>query len=107
MPLTTVEFLENKHDFGKVQEGDKVSFTYKFKNTGTKPLKVNNVKPSCGCITPDWSKEDIAPGAEGFVTVEFDSKGKKGSQKRSVTVVFENTNPKNYTLSFTAFIEAP
>lgn len=100
MPLTTVEFMEESHNFGEVPEGDKVAHVFKFKNTGSNPLRVNNVKPSCGCTTPDWSKEDIAPGAEGFVNVEFDSKGKRGVQKKSVTVTFENTDPKNKILSF-------
>ena len=100
MPLTSVEFMEESHNFGEVPEGDKVSHTFKFKNTGANPLRVNNVKPSCGCTTPDWSKDDIAPGAEGFVNVEFDSNAKRGVQKKSVTVTFENTDPKNKILSF-------
>ena len=100
MPLTFVEFMEESHNFGEVAEGDKVEHVFKFKNTGSNPLKVNNVKPSCGCTTPDWSKDEIAPGAEGFVKVEFDSKDKRGVQKKSVTVTFENTDPKNKILSF-------
>jgi hypothetical protein len=100
MPLTTVEFMEESHNFGEVAEGDKVEHVFKFKNTGSNPLKINNVKPSCGCTTPDWTKDEVAPGAEGFVKVEFDSKGKRGVQKKSVTVTFENTDPKNKILSF-------
>jgi hypothetical protein len=100
MPLTTVEFMEESHNFGEVAEGDKVEHVFKFKNTGSNPLKVNNVKPSCGCTTPDWTKDEVAPGGEGFVKVEFDSKGKRGVQKKSVTVTFENTDPKNKILSF-------
>jgi hypothetical protein len=100
MPLTTVEFAEDNHNFGEVPEGDVVTHTYKFKNTGANPLRVNNVKPSCGCTAPTWSKDDVAPGAEGFITVEFNSKDKRGIQKKSVTVTFENTDPKNKVLSF-------
>lgn len=106
MPLTTAEFTEENHNFGQVVEGDKVNHTFKFKNTGSNPLRVDNVKPSCGCTTPDWSKEDIAPGAEGFVTVEFDSNGKRGVQKKSVTVTFVNTDPKNKVLSFSCEVGA-
>ncbi len=100
MPLTSAEFTEESFNFGEVAEGDKVTHSFKFKNTGSNPLRVNNVKPSCGCTTPNWTKEDVAPGAEGFVTVEFDSKDKRGVQKKSVTVTFENTDPKNKILSF-------
>jgi hypothetical protein len=107
LPLTTAEFIEDNHNFGEIPEGDKVSHTFKFKNTGSNPLKVENVKPSCGCTTPDWSREDVAPGAEGFVTVEFDSKGKTGVQKKSVTVTFANTDPKNKMLQFQGEVIAP
>jgi hypothetical protein len=107
LPLTTVEFMEDNHNFGEIPEGDKVSKTFKFKNTGANPVKVENVKPSCGCTTPDWSREAVAPGAEGFVTVEFDSKGKNGVQKKSVTVTFENTDPKNKMLQFQGEVIVP
>ena len=100
LPVTTVEFVEDNHNFGEIKEGEKVSHVFKFRNSGTNPLKVENVKPSCGCTTPDWSKDEVAPGEEGFVTVEFDSKGKKGIQKKSVTFSF-NGDPKNKILNFT------
>lgn len=106
MPLTTVAFTEENHNFGEIPDGDKVSHTFKFKNTGSNPLKIENVKPSCGCTTPDWSRDDVAPGAEGFVTVEFDSKGKTGVQKKSVTVTFANTDPKTKLLNFSAEVVA-
>ncbi|HHG84070.1 MAG TPA: DUF1573 domain-containing protein [Bacteroidetes bacterium] len=100
LPVTTVEFVEDNHNFGEIKAGEKVSHVYKFRNTGANPLKIENVKPSCGCTTPDWSKDEVAPGEEGFVTVEFDSKGKKGIQKKSVTFTF-NGDPKNKILNFT------
>lgn len=99
LPVTTVEFTEDSHNFGEIKEGEKVSHVFKFKNTGDNPLKLTNVKPSCGCTTPDWSREEVAPGEEGFVKVEFDSKGKTGVQKKSVTVT-ANTEPKAKILTF-------
>jgi hypothetical protein len=106
MPVTSVEFVEENHNFGEIPEGDKVNHTFKFKNTGSNPLKVENVKPSCGCTTPDWSREEIPAGGEGFVNVEFDSKGKTGVQKKSVTVTFVNTDPKNKMLQFSGEVVA-
>lgn len=102
LPLTTVDFEETSHDFGAIQEGEMVSHTFKFRNIGTAPLRCTNVKPSCGCTSPDWTKTDVLPGEEGFVTVQFDSKGKMGMQKKSVTVTFENTDPHNIILAFSA-----
>jgi hypothetical protein len=106
LPLTTVEFMEDSHNFGEIPEGEKVSHVFKFRNSGQNPLKVENVKPSCGCTTPDWSKDPIPPGEEGFVTVEFNSQGKTGAQKKSVTVLFNNTDPKNKILNFTGEVIA-
>jgi hypothetical protein len=104
LPVTTAAFTEENHDFGKIKEGEKVVYEYKFKNTGSNPLKISNVKPSCGCTTPDWTKEEIAPGGQGFVKVEFDSKGKAGFQKKSVTVTM-NTEPKTKILNFQTEVE--
>jgi hypothetical protein len=100
LPVTSVEYFEDSHNFGEIKEGEKVSHVYKFKNTGNQPYVISSVKPSCGCTTPEYSQGEIAPGQEGFVKVEFDSKGKTGAQKKQVTVV-GNTEPKTKILSFT------
>ena len=61
--------LEKKsHDFGSIEEGVQATVTFTFKNTGNAPLILNSVKASCGCTTPKWTKEPIAPGSEGQVT---------------------------------------
>jgi hypothetical protein len=100
LPLTTIEFYEESHNFGEIKANEKVRHTFRFKNTGENPLKVENVKPSCGCTTPQWTKEEVAPGAEGMIEVEFDSKGKTGVQRKTVTVLV-NAEPRNKILSFT------
>lgn len=94
MQQTTVEWFENEHDFGQIIEGATVSYTFRFKNTGTAPLKLLRVKASCGCTTPSYTEQEVAPGEEGFVQVAFDSSGKLGFQNKAVTVTgnFEGTN---------------
>lgn len=99
LPITTIQFAEESHKFGKVSEGQKVAHTFKFKNTGQSPLQITGVKPSCGCTTPSWSKNAIQPGEEGFIEVQFDSKGRLGTNKKSVEV-FANTDPKVHVLAF-------
>lgn len=91
-PTTTMEFAEMEFDFGTVQEGEKVSHTYKFKNTGKEPLIISDAKGSCGCTVPDWPKEPIAPGASANVVVEFNTQGKAGNRNQKVTIT-ANTNP--------------
>jgi hypothetical protein len=100
LPATTASWTEEKHDFGKIKEGEVVGHTFAFKNTGNEPLKIENVKASCGCTTPDWTREEVAPGAEGFIKVEFNSKGKSGIQNKTVTVML-NTEERTKLLSFT------
>lgn len=102
-PLPAFSFEKTEHDFGTIREGDIVSYTFKFKNTGEAPLIISKVQPSCGCTAPDWSKEPIPVGGEGFVKVEFDSNGKPNIQNKSVTVT-ANTWPQVMTLRFKAMV---
>ena len=96
-PLTSMNFTETEYNFGTVEQGEKVSHTYKFKNTGDNPLILTNAKGSCGCTVPKWPRDPIAPGGEGEVTVEFDSKNKKGTRNQKVTLT-ANTEPANTVL---------
>lgn len=82
-------FEETEHQFGKINQGEKVSHTFVFKNTGDAPLIINSASGSCGCTVPEWPHEPIMPGAKGEVHVIFNSTGKRGPQNKSVTL---NTN---------------
>lgn len=101
LPTTTVSWKSLKHDFGKVKEGEVVTHKYEFTNTGDNPCKIENVKPSCGCTSPDWTKEEIAPGEKGYITVQFDTKAKSGNQTKTVNVVM-NTEQRTTMLTFSA-----
>jgi len=79
-------FDSKEFHFGEIVQGDKVEYTFKFKNTGTAPLIISNVRASCGCTVPQWPKEAIAPGAEGQIHVVFNSRGKSGNQNKSVRI---------------------
>ncbi|MBS1683067.1 MAG: DUF1573 domain-containing protein [Bacteroidetes bacterium] len=104
-PLPVIEFDNNNHDFGTVPEGPKVSHTYQVKNTGQAPLIIQDVKPTCGCTTPDWTKTPIAVGESGFIKAVFDTKGRTGVQNKTISVV-ANTWPKTTTLKFKAMVTA-
>jgi hypothetical protein len=79
--------LEKKsHDFGSIEEGVQATVTFTFKNTGNAPLVLNSVKASCGCTTPKWTKEPVAPGAEGVVTAIYNSKGRPGNFTKTITI---------------------
>ena len=96
--VTQMAFQETSFDFGAVQEGEKVNHTFKFKNTGDKPLIISDARGSSGCTVPQWPKEPIPPGEEGKIKVEFNSKGKSGKQTKFVTLT-ANTDPAQTKLS--------
>lgn len=91
-PTTTMTFEETEFSFGTVTDGDKVSHTYTFTNTGNEPLILSDARGSCGCTVPSWPREPIAPGAKGEITVEFNSANKVGARNQKVTIT-ANTNP--------------
>jgi len=91
-PTTVMAFAETTFDFGAVDEGEVVSHTYTFTNSGDEPLVLSNAKGSCGCTVPSWPREPIAPGQSADVTVTFNSKNKKGKRNQKVTIT-ANTNP--------------
>ncbi len=82
----SVMFEKERHAFGKVKQGDMVKYSFKFTNNGTTDLKIFDVKASCGCTVPSWPKNPLKPGESGTIDVKFNTAGKMGKQKKSVTV---------------------
>lgn len=75
------------HDFGTIQEDNgTVTHTFKISNSGDAPLVVTRVIASCGCTTPEWTKEPIAPGKTGEVKITFDPKGRPGPFTKTISV---------------------
>jgi Protein of unknown function (DUF1573) len=102
--MPKIELAEkNLHDFGTITEGDTVEHVFKFQNAGNFPLIINNITASCGCTTPEWSRDPIAPGEESFVRVRFNSRHKEGEQNKTVTI-FANTEPAMTDIRFRAMV---
>lgn len=101
-----VTFNEEEHDFGRVMQGEKVSFSFKFKNTGKAPLLISSVSSSCGCTVPEYPKDPVKPGEENYITVSFNSEGKRGFQNKSVTLV-SNAQPGTKVLRIKAEVVLP
>ncbi|MDR3705851.1 MAG: DUF1573 domain-containing protein [Paludibacteraceae bacterium] len=82
-----IHFAEPNYDFGTVKEEDgKVSHVFEFLNTGTSDLVLTNVQASCGCTTPQWSREPIAPKQKGSITVTYSAAGRPGPFTKTITV---------------------
>ena len=104
--LPVMEFRETVHDFGTVIEGERVTYSFKFTNTGGSDLLVSAVSASCGCTATNYTKDPVKPGEDGVVTVTFDSRRRKGYQNKSVTVS-ANTQPNKVILRIKAKVISP
>jgi len=92
-PVMKFEF--DSHDFGKIKQGDKVTYEFKFTNIGKTPLIITNATATCGCTTPEWPKTPLQPGESGKIKVTFNSAAKSGLQDKLVTVTANTTPPQN------------
>ena len=87
-----ITFEKTEHDFGKINEADgRVSTVFSFKNEGMAPLVLSNVRASCGCTTPTWTKEPIEPGQTGSITVTYNPNGRPGRFQKTVTITSNAT----------------
>jgi hypothetical protein len=85
-----LKLKETEHDFGKIPQGKPVYYTFEIINTGTQALKLDDVHASCGCTTPEWSREPIAPGAVAQIKVGYNAAAENYFEK-SITITY-NTN---------------
>lgn len=93
-----ISFEESEYNFGDIEEkGGKVSHKFMFTNNGKNPLRILSVKPSCGCTTPDWTKDEIKPGNQGYIIAEYNPKGRPGVFRKSLSIV---TNDNQRALIF-------
>ncbi|MFM2134785.1 MAG: hypothetical protein RL021_185 [Bacteroidota bacterium] len=103
--VPVITFDTTRHDFGSVVDGEKVNFSFHFVNTGNADLIIRHCQASCGCTVPEWPKDPVAPGKEGYISVTFDSKGKSGMVNKTVTII-ANTIPNTTTLSISGEVHA-
>lgn len=90
------------HDFGDINQGDKVDHTFYFTNTGTEPLLITNVQVSCGCTTPKgWPRDPVPPGGKAELSISFNSTGKMGKQSKPVTIISNAVNTDGSQITFT------
>lgn len=88
-PFIKFEFVE--YDYGTIYQDDDGTCEFVFKNTGKDPLVLSNVRPSCGCTVPKWSKEPIKGGDQSGIEVKYNTK-RAGSFSKSITVYSNATN---------------
>ncbi|KKX47253.1 MULTISPECIES: DUF1573 domain-containing protein [Sphingobacterium] len=84
--IGTIEFAEPAFDFGQIKEGAEVTHTFTLKNTGNAPLIISEVRASCGCTQPEFSKSPVLPGKTSDIKVTFKSEGQVGKQQKIITI---------------------
>jgi flavin-dependent dehydrogenase len=104
--LPDIKFEEETHDFGRITQGEKVTYAFKFKNTGGANLIISSANGSCGCTIPSYPKKPILPGEEALIDVVFASEGKSGVVEKSVTLV-TNCEPSTKIIYIKANIIVP
>lgn len=87
-----LKFKEETREFGKIQQGKPVTHEFVFTNTGNAPVVISNATATCGCTTPEWSKEPILPGKTGIVKATFNA-AVMGQFNKPVTVYTNAETP--------------
>jgi hypothetical protein len=91
-----ITFTEESFDFGTInEEKGPVTHEFSFTNTGAQPVIIQGVKASCGCTTPDWTKDPVLPGKKGVVKATYNPAGRPGPFNKSITVT---SNAENATV---------
>lgn len=90
---TTMKLAETEHDFGKFkEEAGRQTYDFFITNTGNTPLVIQNVVASCGCTTPEWTKQPIPGGGKGKITAIYDPSNRPGQFNKTLSV-YTNTKP--------------
>ena len=97
-----IQLKETAYDFGKIQQGRPVTHNFELVNIGKEPLMLENVQASCGCTTPEWSKEAIQAGATTIIKVGYNA-ASEGTFNKTITITYNNQQHKTLTISGTVY----
>lgn len=105
MAQTTFKFDSESYDFGELFEDDLAVHIFNITNTGTTPLIISEVRPSCGCTTPEWSREPILAGKTGTIKATYGTHGRIGTFNKSIAISTNGT-PANTTIYIRGAVNA-
>jgi hypothetical protein len=100
-----VVFREYEHAFGKVKEGEKISWQFMFDNKGPGDLVITGVSTTCGCTVTKYDVKPVAPGESGTIEAVFDTSDRSGMQTKTITVKSNASKP-IILLKITAEVES-
>jgi len=97
-----LQVKETQHDFAQIPQGKPVYYNFEIVNTGTTELKLDDVHASCGCTTPEWSRDPIAPGATAKIKVGYNASA-EGPFDKYVTITYNTTQTKQVKITGTVW----
>jgi hypothetical protein len=98
--LTSIQWIDSSRNYGKIDEGQVLEVSFRFRNTGDKPLVIKDVRPGCGCTLANKPEKPILPGEEGEINATFDSKGREGTQKKDIYVIANTKDKTDHVVHF-------
>ncbi len=101
-----LEFEESEMDFGEVEEGEKVSISYKVTNTSDRAVRLIRLHTGCGCTTGN-NPDRLAPGEEGVIQAIYNTTGRRGKTRRTMTLYTNDTAQPRYELTYTGDVISP
>jgi hypothetical protein len=93
MRAEVISLKETEYNFGEIPQGKPVTHVFTIANTGSTPLALDNVQASCGCTTPEWSKDAIPVGASSKINVGFNAMN-DGPFTKFITITYNGTQSK-------------
>jgi hypothetical protein len=103
---TKITWLDSTNrDFGSIPEGKKLEVSYRFLNSGDKPLIIARVQPSCGCTVAEQPDEPVMPGKEGVIKASFNSEGRVGINHKTLYVIANTKGDQNNEVRFVVLVQ--
>lgn len=100
--VDVLQVKETEHDFDKIPQGKPVYYNFEIVNTGKTALKLDDVHASCGCTTPEWSREEIEPGATAKIKVGYNA-ASVGDFDKFITITYNTTQTKQIKIKGTVW----
>jgi hypothetical protein len=96
--IENLRLKETSYDFGKIQQNRPVTHNFEVINTGKEPLKIDNVQASCGCTTPEWSRDPIQPGASAIIRVGYNAAA-EGPFTKNIAIQYNGSQSATLVIS--------
>lgn len=99
-----IVFETQEYDFGHINEGEKMTHSFKFTNTGKDSLNIRKTKTTCGCTVSELTKMDYGPNETGEINITYDSKGRRGTQIKRITLFTNDPTAPTQDLIIKAYV---